>query len=252
MLLSVRLKKVGETPNTTRYEPLDEVPPLDGYNIDSEFLNSVSFGTFGTEKLRLHLSDEPLPEGTVAIAFPPLPFIRSTKNKTRFEIQNDRGRRLRSSREFPVTQAFILNSALDTEIITAERPLYSGISPIIEAVVKEKEQVTADTSDVADAKLPARMPSLRSTLFSGTPYGCGVEAASRAGRYGAFGLRDGVPAPTTIPSPVSRSPTFRGSSERPSELPRHRIRRASRAFTKDTGQVLRYRPACLDAGTFAS
>ena len=93
MLLSVRLKKVGETPNTTRYEPLDEVPPLDGYNIDSEFLNSVSFGTFGTEKLRLHLSDEPLPEGTVAIAFPPLPFIRSTKNLTRFEIQNSRGRK---------------------------------------------------------------------------------------------------------------------------------------------------------------
>ena len=150
MLLSVRLKKVGETPNTTRYEPLDEVPPLDGYNIDSEFLNSVSFGTFGTEKLRLHLSDEPLPEGTVAIAFPPLPFIRSTKNLTRFEIQNSRGRRLRSSLEYPVTQAFVYNNALGAETITAERPLYCGISPIIEAVVKEKEQVTADTSDVAD------------------------------------------------------------------------------------------------------
>ena len=146
MLLSVRLKKVGETPNTTKYEPLDEAPPFDSYYFDSEFLNSVSFGT---EKLLLHLSDEPLPEGTVAIAFPPLPFARSTKNKTRFEIQNDRGRRLRSSREFPVTQAFILNSALDTEIITEERPLYSGISPLIEAAVKEEQQVTADTSDVA-------------------------------------------------------------------------------------------------------
>ena len=150
MLLSVRLKKVGETPNTTRYEPLDEVPPLDGYNIDSEFLNSVSFGTFGTEKLRLHLSDEPLPEGTVAIAFPPLPFIRSTKNLTRFEIQNGRGRRLRSSLEYPVTQAFVYNDSLGAETITAERPLYSGISPVIEAAVKEEEQVTADTSDVAE------------------------------------------------------------------------------------------------------
>ena len=146
MRLSVRMKKVEAKLYTTRYEPRDELAPLDSYYIDTELLTSLPFGT---EELILHLSDEPLPEGEVAIAFPSLPFNRSTKNLTRFEIQNRRGRRLRSSLEYPVTQAFVYNDALGTETITAERPLYSGIPPVPEAVVEE-QQATVDATDLTD------------------------------------------------------------------------------------------------------
>ena len=143
MLLRVRMKKVEDKLNTTKFEPCDEPAPLKDHYINTEFLTSLPFGT---EELILHLSDEPLPEGEVAIAFPSLPFTRSTKNLTRFEIQNDRGRRLRSSLEYPVTQAFLYNDIVGTETITAERPLYSGISPVPEAVAEEEQAAVEDTT----------------------------------------------------------------------------------------------------------
>ena len=145
MRLSVRLKKVEEKVNTTKFEPIDEAPPLDNYYIDT---TAVYLMPFDTEEHMLFLSDEPFKEGEVAVAFPPLPFIRSTKNKTRFEIQNDRGRRLRTSLENPVTQAFVYNEALGADFIRDERPLYSGISPVAEAAVEE-ERATVDDTDVA-------------------------------------------------------------------------------------------------------
>ena len=147
MRLSVRLKKVEEKVNTTKFEPIDEAPPLKNYYIDTE---TVSLMPFDTEELDLFLSRDPFNEGEVAIAFPPLPFIRSTTNLTRFEILNDRGSRLRTSLEYPVTLVFVYNDSLGAETITDERPLYSGISPVIKTAVKEEEQVTADTSDVAE------------------------------------------------------------------------------------------------------
>ena len=147
MRLSVRLKKVEEKVNTTKFDPIDEAPPLDNYYIDTTAVYSMPFDT---EELELFLSDEPLLKGEVAIAFPPLPFIRSTKNKSRFEIQNDRGRRLRSSLEYPVTQAFVYNDALGTDFIKDERSLYSGISPVTEAAVKEEEQAAVEDTTVTD------------------------------------------------------------------------------------------------------
>ena len=146
MRLSVRMKKVEEKVNTTKLEPCREPAPMDSYYINTEFLTSLPFGT---EELILHLSDEPLPEGEVAIAFPSLPFTRSTKNLTRFEIQNDRGRRLRSSLENPVTQAFVYNDELGAEFIKEKRPLYSGISPVTEAAVEEPEPAAVDDTEIA-------------------------------------------------------------------------------------------------------
>ena len=147
MLLRVRMKKVEDKLNTTKLEPCDDPAPLKDHYINTEFLTSLPFGT---EELILHLSDEPLPEGEVAIAFPSLPFTRSTKNLTRFEIQNDRGRRLRSSLEYPVTQAFVYNDELGTEFIKEKRPLYSGISAVTEDHVKAEEHAVADGIDVGD------------------------------------------------------------------------------------------------------
>ena len=147
MLLRVRMKKVEDKLNTTKLEPCDDPAPLKDHYINTEFLTSLPFGT---EELILHLSDEPLPEGEVAIAFPSLPFNRSTKNLTRFEIQNDRGRRLRSSLEYPVTQAFVYNDALGAEFIKEKRPLYSGISAVTEDHVKAEEHAVADGIDVGD------------------------------------------------------------------------------------------------------
>ena len=56
MRLSVRLKKVEEKVNTTKFEPIDEAPPLDNYYIDT---TAVYLMPFDTEEHMLFLSDEP-------------------------------------------------------------------------------------------------------------------------------------------------------------------------------------------------
>ena len=144
MRLNERMKRVEEKMYTTKLEPSDAPASMDDFYIDTEYLNSVPFDN---NEIILFISDKPFAEDEVALTFPPLPFIRSTKNKTRFEIQNDRDRRLRSSIEYPVTQAFIYNGALEPEVITNKKSIYFGISPVSEAVVTAEEQVVVEDAD---------------------------------------------------------------------------------------------------------
>ena len=149
MLIKVRMKTVEEKSRTTKCEPCnaDELPPMDSFYPDTEELNSLPFDT---AEFILWISDRPFAEDEVDRDFPPLPFVRLTKNKARFELRNDLGRRLRSSREYPVTLAFINIGLLDARIIYEQRPIYFGISAVTEDHVKAEEHAVADGIDVGD------------------------------------------------------------------------------------------------------
>ena len=82
-----------------------------------------------SDLLKFFISDRPLDDAQGVIKLPPIPFAKSTKNKTRFEMQNDRGRRLLSSKENPVTQQFLYNAAIDVSIIDEQKPIYIGVGP---------------------------------------------------------------------------------------------------------------------------
>ena len=146
MLIRVRMKRVEMKTRTTRCEPCDTdmLAPLDNFYPDTELLDSLPFNT---DEFILSIADRPFAEREVAIAFPPLPFVRMTKNKCRFEILNDRGRRLRTSSEYPITQAFMNNELMDARIMVERRPIYFGISEVPQAVTEDEGQATADDLD---------------------------------------------------------------------------------------------------------
>lgn len=150
MLHRVRMRRVEQKTNTTQYEPCntDAPAPIDSFYPDTGALSSIPFDT---AEFMLSISDQPFAEGEVDLALPPLPFVRSTKNKTRFEIQNARGRRLRSSLEYPVTQAFMNNHALDEEIINEQRPIYFGISAVTRDALEDEKPAAADDIAVVEA-----------------------------------------------------------------------------------------------------
>ena len=147
MLDRIRMRKVEQKNHTTKCEPCDAPAPVDSFYPDTGVLNSLPFDT---DEFMLSISDKPFVAGEVDLLLPPLPFVRSTKNKTRFEIQNARGRRLRSSPKHPVTQAFVNNDALDVEIVDDQRPIYFGISAVTEADAEPEKQPAVADIDVGD------------------------------------------------------------------------------------------------------
>ena len=132
---------------TIEFKPPEEQsdPVLDGLYPDSEWLSGMPFDTAG---FILIISDRPLDDALVAIKLPPIPFARSTKTKTRFEMLNDRGRRLLSSKENPVTQLFLYNAVLDRAIIDERKSIYLGISPL-SASAADHDQDDHDEGDRA-------------------------------------------------------------------------------------------------------
>ena len=136
MLHKIRMKRGDGLRYTTICEPIDKPAPLDAFYPDTEALNSMPFDT---AEFMLSICDRPFAEGEVDVALRPIPFVKSTKNKTRFEIQNKRRRRLRTSSEYPVTQAFIYNAALDAKVIAEKRPIYFGMSAITEGITADEK-----------------------------------------------------------------------------------------------------------------
>ena len=153
MLYKIRMKRGDPKNYTTECTPYDAVEaPLDAFYPDTKVLNSM---LFDTAEFMLSICDRPFAEGEVDVAFPPLPFVRSTQNKTRFEIQNERGWRLRTSSEYPATQAFIYNVALGAKIIAEERPIYFGMSAITESDVADGKRILVPDTEVADKAIHA-------------------------------------------------------------------------------------------------
>ena len=148
MLVNLVIKKGGAKTYTTEYKPIEKQsnPLLDAIYPDSEWLWELPFMT---NSLILFISDRPLEDDKIAIKLPPVPFAKSTKNKTRFEIQNDRGQRLRSSKEYPVTQLFLYNVALDPSIIDELKSIYLGISPLSTPAESDPQGASQDEPTTA-------------------------------------------------------------------------------------------------------
>ena len=128
MLISLVMTRGEAKTYTIEFKPPEEQsdPLLDGIFPDSEWLAELPFNT---DLLKFFISDRPLDDAQGVIKLPPIPFAKSTKNKTRFEMQNDRGRRLLSSKENPVTKQFLYNAAIDVSIIDEQKPIYIGVGP---------------------------------------------------------------------------------------------------------------------------
>ena len=127
MLIKSPMKKGAPTARTTKCISTEQssTPALDASYPHSEWLSTLPFDT---QEFTLFASDQPLGD-EVAIKLPPLPFVKATKNKSRFELQNDRGSRMRTSMQRPITQQFLNNKRLDPLIIAEQRPIYLGVGP---------------------------------------------------------------------------------------------------------------------------
>ena len=128
MLTQLLISRGDNKRYTTEFTPAEKSssPLLDGLFPDSEWLLELPFDKV---LLTLFVSDRPLQGDHIAIELPPIPFAQSTKNKTQFAMLNDRGRKLRSSREYPVTQIYLYNAAIDASIIAEQKPIFSNIFP---------------------------------------------------------------------------------------------------------------------------
>ena len=127
MLIKSPMKKGAPTARTTKCISTEQssTPALDASYPHSEWLSTLPFDT---QEFTLFASDQPLGD-EVAIKLPPLPFVKATKNKSGFELQNDRGSRMRTSMQRPITQQFLNNKRLDPLIIAEQRSIYLGVGP---------------------------------------------------------------------------------------------------------------------------
>ena len=89
---------------------------------------------FDTAEFTLHISDAPIGD-EAAFKLPPLPYIETKGGHSRFEIQDSKGNRIRTSAQHPVTQLTLLASELDPAIIDEERDVYLGVGPAEKPVV---------------------------------------------------------------------------------------------------------------------
>ena len=147
MRLDVRMRKVEKKTYTTKCVPCETPAPLADLFPDTKVLTSL---ISDANEFRLFISNKPFAPGEVDLALPPLPFIRSTKNLTRFGFLNSRGRRLRTSSEYPVTLVLIYNDALDKEFIAERKPIHFGISAVTKAVVEDEKQPEPTDTGVAE------------------------------------------------------------------------------------------------------
>lgn len=137
MRLEVTMRRVAETKNTDKFEPDGEPGPMDNFYVNSKAIASLPFDTAA---LRLTLSSEPFGDGEVERAFPPVPFYRSSDRVVRYQYR-DKGRTVTSTTALPVTLAYVYRSALEGKFVEQRKPIYFGISPVIE---DEKQVVVTD------------------------------------------------------------------------------------------------------------
>ena len=125
MNIRLPVARGADKTRTTEFTPTENhaEPPLDGIFIDTDWVTELPFDT---NSMTVLISESPI-EDEEAFTMPLVPYTKTTKNKTRFEIQNEKGRRMKSSRDNPVTQIFLYNYALGESFIKDEKPIYIGI-----------------------------------------------------------------------------------------------------------------------------
>ena len=147
MRLDVLMRRVEGTKNTDKFEPDGEPSPMDNFYVNSKAIASLPFDTAA---LRLTLSSEPFGDGEVERAFPPVPFYRASDRVVRYQ-HRDKGRTVTSTTDLPVTLAYVYRSALEGKFVEQRKPIYFGISPVIEDEKQVVDIAVDDETSHADA-----------------------------------------------------------------------------------------------------
>ncbi len=152
MRLDVRIGKIGETKNTTRFELLGDSPPMKDFYANTEVVSSL---TFDTEEMVLSICSEPFGNGEVALAFPPVPFFKEFKDVVRYQHTAERkgkgrrkGRAAPNTSDTPVNLAYVNRAALGDGFIAEKRPIHFGLSPVTKDGAEGEEQAPSDDIDV--------------------------------------------------------------------------------------------------------
>ena len=153
MRLDVRIKKAGETKNTTKFELLGESPPMKEFYANTKRVDSSLPSVAG--ELVLSISSKPFAAGEVTLAFPSVPFFKEFKDVVRYQHTAERkgkGRRkdraVPNTSDTPVNLAYVNKAALGDGFIAEKRPIYFGLSPVTKAGAEGEEQASSDDIDV--------------------------------------------------------------------------------------------------------
>ena len=151
MRLDVRVRKVGQTKNTTRFKLLGESPPMTDFYPNTEVV--VSLLPSDTGHMVLSISTTPFADGEVALAFPSVPFFKAFKDVVRYEHRIERRgkeQRAPNTPDTPVNLAYVNTADLDDEFVVEKRPIYFGLSPVTKNDAEGKEQAPGDDIDVGE------------------------------------------------------------------------------------------------------
>ena len=153
MKRSVRMKFSEKTKNTSRYRSLDDPWLLHDFYPNSDYMAAA--GMEETPSIILVVSTEPLENGEVDLAFPPVPCDRVLNEVVRYRHTFKRGGKTRQTPntiELPVTLAYAVRTALPDEFVAARRPLYLGVSALAEETRSDPEAsgANADAEDAAE------------------------------------------------------------------------------------------------------
>ena len=154
MKRSVRMKFSEKTKNTSRYRSLDDPWLLQDFYPNSDYMAAA--GMEETPSIILVVSTEPLEDGEVDLAFPPVPCDRVLNEVVRYRHTIERGGRTRqapNTTELPVTLAYAVRTALPDEFVAARRPLYLGVSALAEETRRDPEAsgANADAEDASES-----------------------------------------------------------------------------------------------------
>ncbi len=185
MRIDVRIVKVGETKNTSKFELLGEAPPMKDFYSNKEVVSSLPFDT---EDMVLNISTKPFAAGEVALAFPPVPFFKELTDVVKYQHTAERkgkGRPAPNTPDLPVTLAYMNKADLDDGFIAEKRPIYFGLSPVASGGAEGEEQAPGDDIAAFDAFLRDSVRVTRTgrltsrQLWSVWAARCGVDPGER-------------------------------------------------------------------------
>ena len=151
MLIKIPMKKGEKKRRFTQFDPTDQQSTsiLSVLYPHTEWLPTLPFDT---SEFTLFISDAPLGDEAV-VTLPPVPYAEPAGNYTRFEIHDDKGNRIGTSMDYPVTQLLLQNSELDPEIIDEKKPIYLGVSAATPLVIVDGPEafgIDEDDSDIGE------------------------------------------------------------------------------------------------------
>ena len=219
------------------------------------YINTVRYVDGGTwarkRNYPLVISTEPLIDGEVMLALPPVPHDKVMKDLVRYRhtvTRDGQDRMAPNTPQLPVTLAYVNRVDLPDDGFIAERaPIFFGVSGVMDG----PERPADDAEDADDemtmtppplrltTRLTMRQTAPRSTLFSGRPHERRMAGSSRRAGSGGSGPSDAAPIRLNGSSPVFALRMWPAGCGRFSGLPRQRRRRAWTESASATGRGMR-------------